>query len=542
MKKIILALLIMVMILSNTAIIGGCSDDSEDIDPNRTQLYVGVFEGGYGTDWLYKFKELYEAKNPSAQIMIRPKKNEYTSNALLNTISIKTKGSPDLYFAPINYYDFASSGKLLDVTDTVNEKLTEYGEDRSIVEKMDDDMLKYYSSYSNDEGESQIMAIPWGSSVYSINYDVDLFEEKGLFFDKDGNFTTGLPDAQPKSDGQDSIAGTYDDGLPITYSDFNLLLEEMSYMNNIKPFVWSNIAGYRQGFLTSVFASYEGSYNFNLNKNMNGEYMFSGDSEPTQISVNNAYLLQKQTGKKVALEFAKNIINNNYYHESSFEPTNDFMAAQSAFLLSKTKAANGTDKRIAFLIDGGHWYNEAKSVIELYGAKNRRFGLMPFPKFPGSPATKATYYNSSSTQAVFIRSNPEQEELARDFLKFTSSEDMIRLMTRMSGIIRQFDYTMTPDDYKEMPYYYQTVAEAFTSDKVDVVSMLSGEPIIYENAQFFAFNNTWQWIGKAGAVALNEPFETFAKNPSLTAEEYFIGMQNTYNKNYWEAGFSKYFD
>ena len=35
-------------------------EESEEVDPNRTQLYVQNFKGGYGVDWLYAVKKRFE--------------------------------------------------------------------------------------------------------------------------------------------------------------------------------------------------------------------------------------------------------------------------------------------------------------------------------------------------------------------------------------------------------------------------------------------------------------------------------------------------
>ena len=60
MKKILSLGLVLLSVL----VVAGCRDRStvggEEIDYDRTQLYVSNFNGGVGTEWLYKVKTLYE--------------------------------------------------------------------------------------------------------------------------------------------------------------------------------------------------------------------------------------------------------------------------------------------------------------------------------------------------------------------------------------------------------------------------------------------------------------------------------------------------
>ena len=61
----------------------------------------------------------------------------------------------------------------------VNEPLTEYGEKRSIFDKFNDVQKKYLSV--ND----RIYAIPHYEGFNGITIDVDLFDDKKLFFFND---------------------------------------------------------------------------------------------------------------------------------------------------------------------------------------------------------------------------------------------------------------------------------------------------------------------------------------------------------------------
>ena len=56
--------------------IAGCGG-MRGIDPNKTQLYVGLYDGGWGSDWLDDAKARFEAEYQDYQIVITKLKDEY---------------------------------------------------------------------------------------------------------------------------------------------------------------------------------------------------------------------------------------------------------------------------------------------------------------------------------------------------------------------------------------------------------------------------------------------------------------------------------
>lgn len=65
MKKLLAILLSLIMCFATTLCVtacGGGSSDSEDVDASKTQFYLGIYDGGLGTDWANKVKVEFEAK------------------------------------------------------------------------------------------------------------------------------------------------------------------------------------------------------------------------------------------------------------------------------------------------------------------------------------------------------------------------------------------------------------------------------------------------------------------------------------------------
>lgn len=71
MKKIFTAFLAAVLAVSMFA---GCKPrvpSGQVIDPNKTQIYFSVFNGGYGNQWAVDAAEKYNATDAEYEIIVR---------------------------------------------------------------------------------------------------------------------------------------------------------------------------------------------------------------------------------------------------------------------------------------------------------------------------------------------------------------------------------------------------------------------------------------------------------------------------------------
>lgn len=537
MKKIKKIMSLVLAALCAATVLTACAPKEDYGD--RTVLRVGMYNGGWGTEWIDKVIEKFETEYPEYKILVDGDK-KYSTSSLLGIIDT---GRQDLFIAPLFLYDFVSQDKLMDITDVMtsplNELIPSSTDTATIQSKMWPELDEFYGGFN---GEGKYYSIPFGGGIYSLNYDRDLFDEKKLFIKEGTSADKGnivwVDESGELSAGQDGVKGTYDDGLPVSYNDFKALLKEMK-RQNITPFIWSKQSGYIKNFLYSVMASYEGKENFNLLTDVvGGEYTFQGDNVPTKITPQNAYKLQGMTGKKIALDFAYEIVKDSLnYHEDSGRETCDFLDAQNKYLMSVDMAKTGDSNRVAFLIDGAHWYNEAKDTIkqmeeESEDYKDRRFGIMPFPKFEGTTATKATYYASSFNNQVCIRKRAEQPELAKLFLAYLHTEESLRTCTEYSGMVRPLTYTMPKETLAKMPYYYQSLWDTFS--KADVVHHVTNNPYIYNNAWFF--EDEWLWTCHTyDGTPLSNPFvDLIDRNKDVSTEDYWNALKYTFNETYWK--------
>ena len=213
-------LLIMVSVLSLLGLTSCFERETgTQIDTNKTQLYVGVYDGDLGTEWIFdevfaKFEALY----PDVQCVPIKQKELYGDAFLLDNMPSE---QTDVYFLNGNtYQNYVARGRLLDITTEVTTKLD--GEDKSIEDKMNKTLQAHY------ELDGKYYAVPFFDAIFGTIYDIDLFEEEGFYFNTDGELLCDSNNEQ-LSAGPNGVVGDYDDGLPATYSQWKELVDTMAY-------------------------------------------------------------------------------------------------------------------------------------------------------------------------------------------------------------------------------------------------------------------------------------------------------------------------
>lgn len=530
---------ILVLTLISTLTLSSCFEREgvQEIDPNKTQLYIGLYDGDLGGAWLDEVIAKYTAKNPDIQVLVNPEKDLYNDgNLLINMPSY----SNDIYFLNGNTYsNYIAQGRLLEITDAVTSKID--GENETIEDKMLESVKNFYKL-----SDGKYYAVPFFDAIFGTVYDVDLFEEEGFYFNTDGELLCDS-DNTTLSAGPNGITGDYDDGLPATMSQWKEMLDIMS-ISGITPYTWTGMyTYYRQRYLTSIWADYEGKENFDLNLSLDGSYTFAGDDTPTTITTENGYLLQNQRGKQYALEMAKYIVENNYYTSDAFDSVNTHSMAQQSYLLS---AKNASTKRVAMILEGGWWESGAKeffkTMSDRYGEKwgygQRRFGFMPTPKADdGSSAEGTTLISSTGNSFVCISAQTQQAELAKDFLKFVHSDESLRTFSRVTGSVRPYDYDLTEDDKKAMTHYSKMMFDIYHAEttKICHISLFENDVFVKESSYLGATN--WFWGANINNSVYTDPFYEFSQDASLTPEKYTNGMKAKYSKESWDLNLSKYF-
>lgn len=535
----------------------GCSGrgEGEKIDPSKTQLYAANFKGGYGDAWLqgaklrfeeqFKDKSYEEGKKGVQIIITNYLDRSICGTSLYNNIDLNPN---EIFFTEsIPYQEFVAGGKFLDITEAVTQPLTEYGETKSIEDKM----FSYH--IENFKTDGKYYGLPFYEAFYGIMYDVDLFDSELFYFAKDrengnGGFVFDLEDE--RGTGPDGIYGTSDDGLPATYDDFYLLCERMKEQG-VQPITWSGMyLSEVTKAMSALHADYEGSEQMMMNFTFSGTAIDLVDTidadgnirymEPTQITQENGYLLQRQAGKYYALDFFDTIVENEYYADLTFNTSQSNIGAQEEFLYSRMSSKKTP---IAMLVDGSYWENEATGIFsdmeyggygEAAAKQNRRFALMPYPKATQEKLEEQTpsVFMDINYSTMLISSTIDEYKipLATDFLRFLHTDTELCEYTVATNTPKPFDYELGEDYLSRMTYYGRSLYELHSSGNIIYPS--SNEPVFYKN-----FTNltpeSKPWVSTIGSSSYNVPM-TGLRASGVDAKAYFDGLTAARGETYWK--------
>lgn len=528
-------------------------EQEDETNKNMTQLYVQNFKGGFGSEWLNDVKVRFEEKykdyeftpgKKGVQIMPVPAKVDGISLRTSNT------GNSEVFFnESVYYYDYVKDGYLLDITDLVTTKLTEFGENKSIEDKMTTEQINYYKTK-----DQKYYGIPHYAGYNGIIYDVDLFDEFLLYFKDDPKSKFIVNETDPKSKGPDGKYGTSDDGMPSTYEEFFMLCNYMVELG-ITPFVWAG--EYYNTYIEKVMYALEVdnngleqsmlNYTFKgTTKNIinpvksSGEYTYMYDEVGAEINSKNGYLLWANEGKYRSLSFFEKIIrNSDYYTNLVFSPSLLYTDSQKDYLESKAKG-----KPISMILEGCWWENEAndyfKLISDYYGSQyargTRRFSMMPLPKASESKIGEKSTIIDTHYSLGFIKASidPAKIDLAKKFLMFCCTDESLNHFTVITNTVKALNYELTEENYNKLTYFGKSVYDLHNSS--DIVYPYSTEPIYLNNQSLFSIHNSY---GSAiGSKEENHPITYFRAKQTNNAIDYFNGLVE-YNKKRWSRVFGE---
>lgn len=571
MKKVWRKLLAVILSSTVTMSFAGCAapeveeqdEPLEQINTSKTQLYINNYGGGYSSAWLRAAKErfedlhkddVWEKGKKGVQIYVTSPKSAVTSAGIRNN-------RDEVYFSEYAYYrSLKSDGVLLDITDAVKADLEDYGDEagKTIESKMTAQQQVFFGITEN--GSAHYYGLPHYAGYTGITYNVDLFDEKGYYFvdgyeTKSKKFLFYYNNAE-KSVGPDGVKGTSDDGLPETYDDFFILLQQMQ-SDGVVPISWNgkHNATYLNYLLQSLVADYEGLDQMMLNYTFDGNATdlgtiqggrFVKDAAPTKIEAANGYDVYRQQGKYEALEFLRKLVvksNNDYHHELAFNGGYSHMDAQRDYLYADI---DGVTAPIGMLVDGIWWQSEATATFntmskqygEEYSKENRNFAFMPLPKATrekadvnktnGKDAKKLTLYDHIYSMC-FIKGNIAEwkKPLALDFLKFVHTDESLVEFTTVTNAPKAFTYELTNEQLAKLSPFGRSVLEL--QSKADIVYPFSTSPLYVNRQSQFTTGSSYRYDER------NQYPATYMREYNVTAADYFNKMSSYYrNLNIWK--------
>ena len=269
-------------------------------------------------------------------------------------------------------------------------------------------------------------------------------------------------------------------------------------------------------------------------------------SQPTiseqVITEANGYLTKQQYSNYLALKFLHCLFTNEQYYmdKMGYNPdTLSNLEAQKVFEESKFNSANGFGKRVAMLIEGDYWYNEAQGELiesagKFEGADNRKFARMPMPsketgtvnEGEGKVAVSADRFYFYLLANNNIKGNTEKEKLVQEFVKFMYSDAQLQSMTIDTGMPIALKYDITDTQYQGLDNYKKGLWDAYkySKDNDNYVTPMSDSRIFLNNTDIFSFKTSLKMFASfVAGIERTTPYSAFTQY-NISAKDYFEGM------------------
>lgn len=528
----------------------------DDIQEGKTNITVGIYEGGTGTEWIYGAVERFEEKYANVSFeegktgvhVIVDENKSYNGNDLATTV--KNNDSINVYIAAeVPYTQLKLDNALYDITDLVTETVNDQ-DGKTIESKLDDE----YKEFLGQGGT--YYAIPMYEWYTGLTYDAGVFKSKKLYFsDKlDQSSSNNYPgtnafvtsNSDTLSCGPDGVFGTYDDGLPSTYQEFYKLMEKM-INNNVTPFVftYSNLH-YTNMLIKSLFQNYIGADGVNAHRNFNTNGTeieiitgFNGEEpivEKMALTKANANNISQSLGLYYASEFANKVFSDRRYYDTKNTATSN-IGAMERFLKS---GLDGGDY-IGMIIEGSYWYNEATESNLFIGLKEnysetyqkKDFKFMPLPhQYAGTVTPRDAEYAMTpvlvNTEAyAFINANTPNNliKASKAFLSFCYGDEELCTATKMSnGVVRGVNYDFSSIT-SEINSYAKSVLDMRSQAKTgnSFVRMVSTDSLFLSNLRLYSLST----ISDFWTSGLYANVYSAFHDGNLTTKQYFEGLYDS---------------
>ena len=555
------------MILLISMIVGGAAcnlrgNGGQEYDSTKSLLEVVTMGGGLGLDWLNAMARKFEEIHAETSFEENKKgvKVDVSANNIYfgdNGIGMLPFQDHDIVFSEqMNYYELLRQGNAYNVTEWVTTPLSEYGETKSIVDKLNDMDKSYYGQDSKQE----YYALPFVNSIMAINYDVELFENNNWYFaaagegDENG-FVYSID--TPRANGPDGKTGTIDginysldDGLPATYDEFFKMCDRIVDTGCL-PFIWNGAASrYVTELLLTLATDVEGYEDSLIN------YTFSGTAsdliksikdgvvtyeEPTNITEQNGYLLKKKEGLYYGLKFLEKMISTEddngykkyYNYGDTYNGNFTNTAAQTKFLRSAD-----SETPIAMLIEGSWWYSEARDTFAYMstqpgkGVYERKIGILPMPKATADRVgVEETTIANQFASSVFVNAHIEEEKLdiAKSFYRYIHTDECLTSIMHDGHTVRPYQFEMVGYEAEDLAYY--TLSHYNLIQNCKLVQPYSTARLMQNHMASLKLNYETLLPNNQGQYK----YVTKAFDDGVTAEEYFEGLSIFMNETRWST-------
>ncbi len=573
-KAIILGVLSAMSVLALTGCIG------KKVDSKNT-IYLEPFSGsGFGYTWIQDLADEWaEETNSSYKIKVNTSSVDMASSQLEKIASGTSK--TDIYFGANPEYKaglykdyFEDIGDLLDVKPdgetgmTIRDKITDFTTWKKVAAKV------VYNKETNEFGYDGFYMLPYTVTLCGQIFDYDLWEEKnwltfanpndtavasalteqGIQYTKSGNFAIFQGSTNPTNyeqgdkiatPGKDGKYGTYDDGQPITFAEFNTVMAKIQATSGSTPFIYSIQGLYLDSYILANMSQIAGlnTYHALCEFNSLGQPIEMYDSTASNphfetITWDNGYKAYQAKGIEESVQF---VYDNFYKTRDKYFRCNDVSAAQDKFVAGLI-GQGGTYA----LINEGNWFEtEAAETIKAASKKggDKQYGQYDFrfllnPVFEGQKGIdgegNGSFMCSPEYGAIVVRKQSDADKLAaiKSFLTYYLRNESLAKSNVACGVIQGYNYTI-PEELKSQMTVFQRNCYELYSDKqnIKVLSHVTDKlaaPMTYASASVLNNSNILP-VSSMGSVS----------NYLLDTSNSVSGVMNRIRNNYAPAAWEQ---
>ena len=552
--------MLIALVLACTLLFGACGKVVDSNDDGKQIIFISVYDGGTGTEWVETLAEKWSSENEKYKIEIIPEK---TSDVVSRVEAGETATSPAAYFLVGIETSLKYSNKLEDLSDILEMEVDGEG-NGTIGDKLGrtEDYRKRWDEVASRFGEGYY-ALPYADSLAGWVYDHDTFLEMGwlnlapasaaadaledgIQTQQVGNtlIVTGDYDYYDSGDklltaGKDGVYGTYDDGQPTTVAEWNDMINKIVKVDNKRAFIWSAAnKEYIDSMIWATAFQYAGIDAFNA-----FTYRDSGDMEielhnddgttrSKVIKVDTGYEFYQMEALYQAYKFAgENLLVSANVNPSSEQGSTNHTETQGRFLLGYRE--EDTAPLTAMLFDGIWWENEARPVFtsieknpedkETRGFGKRDYRYMLYPNFDGQVGIDGnghgTVFSCMDSGSIIVPKSADREKVAavKDFIAYTLTDENLRFFTRETGVMRAYKYELTDEDKAQMTPFSRTVWDIYA----DTENIAIIRPMVADAASPFVnlggLKTAGHFVSKINNIQYNTAIHSMQQSKSYEA-------------------------
>lgn len=514
MKNKIANRLGLLALVSVAGVLTACGGAGGGNSSTITTVNIMVFNGTGGKDWLLNASRRFSEANRETSFQEGKKGINFKIHGAKGiNFNTEMRSSGDDIFIYETYpdmYQLSAQKYLLDISDVVE----------PLVEKIEPDLLERLKGV-----DDKYYGLPHYEWFPGISYDKDLFDQKRYYFadpsvdgeDKD-LYQSKFGDAYfiatknaKKSVGPNGVAGDYDDGLPSSLEEFNILCDKMK-SDGVSPLILCGSGQYYSWYFPmALWASLTGGdgmrdvyCNWTEEKvdvvtgwsTEDAFYKGSNIKKPatTQMALNddNGYQMYSMANRYYALAYFRLALDQQWIDPVALaDPNGSSTQAMNWFVNGNSK----DQKRYGMLWDGSYWCHEAADVgtFKDYANLNpnnpdRHTAFMPLPtqltgQVKEGEGKKPTLLNvgSSVTFANSRVAKNGKEKAVKEFLKFIYSDSELASFSELTGLTVPMNYSYNMSKLNNT--YYSDLA-TYRAD-ADVIQCASASTRFKKNLTSF---------------------------------------------------------